>query len=427
MTWILDTVLQPAGPSGPNGSRKVAVSGQTIAVAWTSAVDVYTFSGGAWTSRRIASGGDYRAVALEGQTLAVGSAGSVQVFSLVNGAWVTAQTMLPPIPDPDSEYGTALALRGNVLAVGDQSLNDNVGQVVIYDRVAGAWSTTPTALIASIPDQQECFVDPADQHFGAAVALTTLSVGGAQLDRLVVGKPGAGQNCAKYMDAHPGHAYVFERTNLGPWTLQANFASPQPQPGGRFGSSVVVEGNTMVVSGNGEIRGFQNVGGIWTPTLEQVDPDLDLPLGFDGVTLAFGSGVDLDPFALNISGTFTAEPTLGLTANADLACLAVDSKYLVAGDLATPTVTVFRQGLARPAPQFWAMINPLVLILGEQTFIRLTLPDPPPDGWTRQIAAGIEALTPRERRTAAKTVGETIALLADVHRLLDKEIDAGSR
>jgi hypothetical protein len=426
MTWILDAVLQPAGPSGPLGSRKVSVSGQTIAVAWTSAVDVYTLAGGTWISQRIASGGDYWAVALDGDTLAVGSPGSVQMFSRVAGVWTSTQTLPPPTPDLDTLFGTALALRGNVLAVGDQSLNDNVGQVAIYDRVGDSW-LTPTALIASIPDQQECFVDPADQHFGAAVALTTLSVGGVQLDRLVVGKPGAGQNCAKYMEAHPGHAYLFERSNFGPWTLQTTFASPQAQPGGRFGSAVVVEGDTIVVSGNGEVRGFQNVGGNWTPSLEQVGPDLDLPLAFDGLTLAFGTGVQLDPYALDSGGTFAAESTLGLAPNADLACLAVDSKYLAAGDLSAPTVTVFRQGLASPASRFWAMINPLVLILGEQTFIRLTLPDPPPDGWIRQLGAGIEALTPRERRTAAKTVAETIALLADVHRLLAKEIDAGSR
>jgi hypothetical protein len=60
----------------------------------------------------------------------------------------------------------------------------------------------------------------------------------------------------------------------------------------------------------------------------------------------------------------------------------------------------------RPSPHYLA-IDPLALLLGptSDTYIRLTLPDPPPiDVWTRQLRDIVSAMTPQQRRVALRRV-----------------------
>src|SRR3954454_2138166 len=152
--WSVDAVFGPVGPAN-GGASKVSVSGQTIAVAWPSALDVYTFAAGAWSAHRVLSSSGVRAVALENDTLALGAAGQVKVFSRTNGVWSAPQTLVPPSPVSASGFGTALALRGDLLIAGDPALNDNVGQVIVFERVNGVWNAAPLP-IASVPDAEEC-------------------------------------------------------------------------------------------------------------------------------------------------------------------------------------------------------------------------------------------------------------------------------
>src|SRR5262249_22437933 len=59
------------------------------------------------------------------------------------------------------------------------------------------------------------------------------------------------------------------------------------------------------------------------------------------------------------------------------------------------------QFLKLKPPPYQAAIDPLALILAEDIYVRLTLPDPPPiDIWTRELAAAARVLTPAQRKTA---------------------------
>jgi hypothetical protein len=76
---------------------------------------------------------------------------------------------------------------------------------------------------------------------------------------------------------------------------------------------------------------------------------------------------------------------------------------------------------ARP-DRFWyfAEINPLVLVIGDEMFARLNLPRPPTveRDLRARLAADIQAMTPRQRETAAEAVDGYVAALTDVSAAL---------
>ena len=115
--------------------------------------------------------------------------------------------------------------------------------------------------------------------FGSAVA--------ADGDVAVIGAPLAFVSGVAY-----GRAYVYTRNNEG-WTETAVLLSGNyPQSGGGFGTSVGIDGNTIVVGANrgpgtGSVLVFTNNGGDWTKQAELV------PEGAPDFS-AFGSSVAID-------------------------------------------------------------------------------------------------------------------------------------
>ena len=131
------------------------------------------------------------------------------------------------------QFGSAVALDGDLVAVGVQGADDNQGKVFLYSRAAG-W-----ARIATIahPEGQ-----PGDE-FGSAVAIKG--------DTLVVG--------ARYGDANSsstnsGVAYVFDR-NLGgtnAWGMVAKLIADVPDVDSSFGDSLVLDSDTIAISAYNE-------------------------------------------------------------------------------------------------------------------------------------------------------------------------------
>jgi len=421
--WTLEAVLEPVGPLPKSGIGKVAVAGKIIAVAWGSALDVYTRSGHHWKGQRLIENADCLAVSCDGIHLAVASKVDVRVYQVGYDNSLNLQTTIHPTSPigPGTQFGAALRLDFATLAIADPGFSDNVGRVEIYEEGTGVWAKYDHGTIDSIPDAQECFATPADQHFGSAVAITYAMVGGKQIQRLVIGKPGSGQACQE-VPPHPGHVYVFERTgemtNAGPWTLQATLEASPPKPGGAFGSRVAVVGDTIVVSETGKVTAFQRTDAGWQGAFEHSDAKLELPIGFDGDTLAFGKGSKLDPNLAESDGTFSAEPALDLPSSGGLTDVSVDGNLMAAVDKTTNTVSVFTMHHRNGKQKYWATINPMALVLGSH-FIPLTLPDPPiPYGLREQLRPGIDAMSRRERRTAARAIRTSIELLSSVQGML---------
>ncbi len=114
------------------------------------------------------------------------------------------------------------------------------------------------------------------EAFGSAVA--------ADGDTLVVGAPG---HDLPVRDQ--GAAYVFVRTG-GVWTLEAKLSPSDPATDARFGHSVAISGDTVVVGSGGfyasEVYVFVRTGGVWTEEGQLTGSDTE---GGDG----FGQAVSI--------------------------------------------------------------------------------------------------------------------------------------
>lgn len=184
----------------------------------------------------IAQGKFGQAVAVSGDRMLVGApfdddqgaaSGSAYVFALVDGAWALEAKLLPADGASGARFGWSVALDGDTALVG--SLLGAAGAVTsgaayVFDASSGGWS-------------QQAKLVPADpspyQYFGVSAALDG--------DVLVVGAYGdssAGSN--------KGSAYVYAR-DAGVWSQQAKLGPNVLSSGDRFGLSVSVADDTIVV------------------------------------------------------------------------------------------------------------------------------------------------------------------------------------
>ena len=225
-------------------------------------------------------------VALDGETVAVGAtfeasaamgvngnqsdnsafgSGAVYVFTKVNGIWVQQAYLKASNSEAGDLFGVGIALSGDTLVVGapgeassatgaNGNQADNTashsGAVYVFTRSAGVWSQQ-TYLKASN-------TDPGDQ-FGVAVALNgdTLAVGSNLEDSNAVGVDGlASDNSA----LESGAVYVFTRSG-GAWSQQAYLKASNTDPGDRFGSSLAIKGDTLVVGASTESSNATGVNG----------------------------------------------------------------------------------------------------------------------------------------------------------------------
>lgn len=134
----------------------------------------------------------------------------------------------------DDRFGSSVALDGDYLAVGsptDDNPNSNIGSVTIYERTGATSWGNPQKIVHPMLDQRN------EDQFGHSVALDA--------DTLVVGVP--------FFDGvtfmNQGAAYVYVRNAVtGLWDLQQRLTvNDGTQTDDRFGWSVAVDGNTIVV------------------------------------------------------------------------------------------------------------------------------------------------------------------------------------
>lgn len=180
------------------------------------------------------------AVAVDGNTVAVGAfegvshlshAGSVYIFQrLDDERWGQSAKITPPEKDIPMYFGFSVALDGGTLAVGayndttDRGAGRAPGAVYVFNRNDGVW-------------EQEAKLYANDwehgDQFGWSVALDG--------DTIIVGastKDGVGQST--------GAAYVFERQS-GAWTQRAKLQATDRAAEDYFGHFVAIDNDTAVV------------------------------------------------------------------------------------------------------------------------------------------------------------------------------------
>lgn len=184
------------------------------------------------------------ALALQGDTLVVGAPqdqrndpggswqGAVYVYERNQGGANTWGLVAQLADEADGKlrwFGSAVAIDGNLIAVGVEGADGNQGKVFLYSRAAG-W-----ARIKTITDPN----GEAGDYFGSAVAV--------QGDTLVVGARGGDANATT---EDTGAAFVFERNQGGDnaWGLVATLVADKPAGKSLFGDALVLDGDTVVVS-----------------------------------------------------------------------------------------------------------------------------------------------------------------------------------
>ena len=238
---------------GAQFGNAVAVDGSTMVVAaqfdgttasQAGAAFVFVFNGATWTqqARLLANDGAVAdkfgtSVAISGDTIVVGAfnadaplsnSGAAYVFVRNGTAWTQQQKLTANDATADDQFGFAVAINGDVIAVGanhaDFPGNSEAGAVYRYNRIGTAW----TQVQRLNPMAPVILGD----HFGNSLATSG--------SRLVVGaegddtpQTGAG---AVYVYADNGSSYGFEQ----------KLTIPDGSNGDQFGFSVGIDGSTIV-------------------------------------------------------------------------------------------------------------------------------------------------------------------------------------
>lgn len=240
-------------------------------------------------------------VALCGDTLLVGAPnddeggtdrGAVFVFERFGPSWIqTAKLVASDGADAD-RFGFRVALDGNVAVVG--ALSDDAptffdsGSVYVFERGGGGTWTETAKLQASDEFHGHLF------GIGVDVEGDRIAVGACMLTTFELFAFGNGR------------AYVFERQGGG-WVESQILAAGDGQAGDRFGSSIALSGDRVVVGAEsdrdagpdtGAAYVFDLVGGTWTETGKLTAGDagagdlLGQALDVEGDTVVVGALTD---------------------------------------------------------------------------------------------------------------------------------------
>jgi FG-GAP repeat len=260
-------ILTPSdGFPGDDFGAAVAVSGSTIFVSSQYLHTVYVFEKpvSGWanmteTAKLTASVPTIRfglGLAVSDTTVVVGAYGTQQdgtayLYVKPQGGWRDMQQTAELLASAKGDFGLAVAISGNTVAVGAPTAVSQFGVVYVYQKPDGGWAdTAPIAtLTASDPTQEE--------NFGGAISMTG--------DTILVGAAFGGT-------ARTGEAYIFTKPSGG-WEDGTETARLRVTRGaGLFGSSVAIVKNTALVSSptslstRGVVFAFQRPATGWATT-----------------------------------------------------------------------------------------------------------------------------------------------------------------
>jgi hypothetical protein len=266
---------------GAEFGSSIALDGDTLVVGARydtvdhdnqGSVRVYTRSGTDWSLQQKLTSSDAAAydafgysVALSGNRLVVGAIGDDDVASdrgaayvfIRNGTvWTEVQKLAANDGVQDDRFGEAVALDGDTMVIGAKyddistNINEDRGAAYVFTYNGTVW-TQQQKLIASDGSGQD--------YFGAQLALSG--------DTVVVGVPMDNNS-----EPDQGSAYVYTRSGAV-WTQQQKIVAADGDYQEHFGSSVALNGNTLVVGAEndfsvggqeGSVYVFQRNGAAWT-------------------------------------------------------------------------------------------------------------------------------------------------------------------
>ncbi len=176
--WIPTVVLAPSGGEAEDFGAALDFDGARAVVGAPDQGEalIFDLAGGAWTqtARLAGLGLDPEAefgtsVALAGDLVVVGAAGDDEAVGAVlifrkTGAWAEEAKLAAPAAAAGSEFGSSLALEGELLAVGAPGDEQGLGSVYVYLGAGGAWFAAKTL-------SPYDYLAQGEGQFGSAVAL----------------------------------------------------------------------------------------------------------------------------------------------------------------------------------------------------------------------------------------------------------------
>ena len=274
--WELDQTLRASDFQNTDGfGRSVAISGDTIFIgafgedggdgdplANAGAVYVYQHNGNAWLEQQILRASDIGSsarfgysVAASNDTLIVGAIGvggnrgAAYVFGRSAGVWVEQAILTDPAGEAGDSFGISVDIDGNLAVIGAQgeaggvgNPNLNSGAAFVFERSennGGVVSWDPEQVLRASDSQRF-------DYFGHSVSISG--------ETIVVGARGESGGAGDPANAS-GAAYVFARSG-GVWNEDQILRASDSQGLDRFGYSVAISGDVLVVGARGEDGGI---------------------------------------------------------------------------------------------------------------------------------------------------------------------------
>jgi len=287
----------------------VALSSDTAIATDTSdesggAAYVFSLNGSAWTRLPIIACGDKKedyfgiSTAIHGNTAVVGAQnaygkdaegqGAAYVYTRMGTAWVRQAKLVASYGPTATRFGYSTAISHETVVVGawkDSEVDTEAGAAYVFARSNGIW-TQQAKLTAG---------GGGFAYFGRSVAIDGNSI--------VVGA-----DFATNQGTMSGAAYVFTRSGEA-WTQQAKLTPSDGAEMDRFGASVAIQEDTVVVgsylddevsTNSGSIYVFVKSGGTWMQQAKLTASDgaegdmLGLPVAISGDTIVVGAYKDDD-------------------------------------------------------------------------------------------------------------------------------------
>jgi len=308
-TWTQQTKLTAGdGAANDQFGISVALDGDTALVgalgdnSYQGSAYVFTRSGGTWTQEaKLTAGdgaaGDYfgRSVALDGDTALVGARyddvgantvqGSAYVFTCSGSTWTQQETLTTGDGAASDRFGFSVALDGDTALVGaiyDDVSSSDQGSAYVFTRSGSTW-TQEAKLTAGD--------GAAEDYFGVSVALDgDTALVGAYFDDVGV-------------NSDQGSAYVFTRSG-STWTQAAKLVASDGEAIDRFAYSVALDGDTALVGAYGDYSNqgsayvFTRSGSTWTQEAKLMVGDgaagdrFGISVALDGDTVLVGTYAD---------------------------------------------------------------------------------------------------------------------------------------
>jgi hypothetical protein len=295
----------------------VAISGNRIVVGApehtpdlffpsTGAAVIFGRSGGVWSEQALLLGSVDnpvlfandsakrfgQSVAIDGNTVVVGAPGdnvgdnldqgAAFVYLAANGGWLQ-KDILFGASEANAAFGSSVAVSGNTIVVGapldDVGGREDQGAAFVFVRSENTWPLRQTLLEGTA----------AGDHFGASVAISA--------NRIVVGAPLRRVDG----DENRGALWIFAQSG-GNWALEGTVSPGPAKPWDRFGSSVALDGGTIVGGAPLTDRNGSDQGAVYAfKVVDQFYTDAGLDqhytanqYGFESVTL-MGTVAALQP------------------------------------------------------------------------------------------------------------------------------------